>query len=128
MNQSTALGPALARRSHGVSVPGAPMRATFSMRALPPAVARSGVHVSHSPGSVLGRRTLFDGSTDGRASVQVQVLLWQRVVRVTRESRYQARPVESLTRDGRFPVGLPTGHFASRASLRNSPPARLVTD
>jgi hypothetical protein len=56
MNQSTARGPALARRSHGVSVPGAPMRATFSMRALPPAVARSGVHVSHSPGSVLGRR------------------------------------------------------------------------
>lgn len=30
MNQTTAHGPALARRSHGVSVPGAPMRATFS--------------------------------------------------------------------------------------------------
>jgi len=59
MNQTTALGPALARRSHGVSVPGAPMRATLSMRALPPAVARSGQHVSHSPGSVLAGRTLI---------------------------------------------------------------------
>jgi hypothetical protein len=85
MTVNTALGPALARRSHGVSVPGAPMRATFSMRALPPAVARSGQHVSHSPGSVLAGRP----------------------------------PI----RDGRFPVGLPTGRSSSRGSLRNSTPA-----
>jgi hypothetical protein len=85
MTVTTALGPALARRSHGVSVPGAPMRATFPMRALPPAVARCCVHVSDSP------------------------------IRVVLDA--------ALIRDGRFPVGLPTGHFASRASLRNSTPA-----
>jgi hypothetical protein len=61
MNQTTAHGPALARRSHGVSVPGAPMRATLSMRALSPTVARSGQHVSHSPGSVLAGRTPIRG-------------------------------------------------------------------
>lgn len=56
MNQTTAHGPALARRSHGVSVPGAPMRATFSMRALSPTAVRCVQHVSHSPGSVLAGR------------------------------------------------------------------------
>jgi hypothetical protein len=79
MNQSTAHGPALARRSHGVSVPGAPMRATFTMRALPPAVARSGQHVGYSPSRGLAGRT----------------------------------PI----RDGRFPVGLPTGRSSSRDTL-----------
>jgi hypothetical protein len=49
MTVTTALGPALARRSHGVSVPGAPMRATFSMRALSPTAVRCCVHVSDSP-------------------------------------------------------------------------------
>lgn len=44
MNQTTAHGPALARRSHGVSVPGAPMRATFPMRSWPPANAALGSH------------------------------------------------------------------------------------
>lgn len=47
MNQTTALGPALARRSHGVSVPGAPMRATFPMRSWPPANAALGSHPVH---------------------------------------------------------------------------------
>jgi hypothetical protein len=61
MNQTTALGPALARRSHGVSVPGAPMRATLSMRALPPAVARSGQHVGYSPSRGLAGRPPFRG-------------------------------------------------------------------
>ena len=53
MTATTDHGPALDRRSHGVSVPGAPMRATFSMRALPPAVARSGLHVSAFPSRVV---------------------------------------------------------------------------
>jgi hypothetical protein len=61
MTATTALGPALARRSHGVSVPGAPMRATFSMRALPPAVARSGQHVGYSPSRGLAGRTPIRG-------------------------------------------------------------------
>ncbi len=53
--QTTEHGPALARRSLWVSVPGAPQRATFSIALAP--LARRGVHVSRSPGSVLGRRT-----------------------------------------------------------------------
>jgi hypothetical protein len=90
MKQTTALGPALARRSHGVSVPGAPMRATLSMRALPPAVARSGQHVGYSPSRGLAGRT----PTPRRAV---------------------------------SPVGLSTGHVASRASLRNSTPQRVCS-
>jgi hypothetical protein len=48
MNQTTAHGPALARRSHGVSVPGAPMRATFSDACAGPlAHAALGSHSVH---------------------------------------------------------------------------------
>jgi len=61
MNQTTALGPALARRSHGVSVPGAPMRATFSMRALSPTAVRCCVHVSDSPIRVVLDAALIRG-------------------------------------------------------------------
>lgn len=144
MNQTTDHGPALDRRSHGVYVPGAPMRATFSMRALPPAVARRGLHVSAFPGRMVLEAAppiqSFDGSTEGRARMLGHKFLAIGVQGVRSPARLsegnrgdprcqqagtQARPVESLYRGERFLADLPTGRRSSRASLRNSPPAHF---
>jgi len=94
------------------------------MRALPPAVARSGVHVSDPLRNVLGRRTPIDGFT----SVSEADSLAGKAGPVRDGScgplhKRWAERVGTSFRDGRFPVGLPTGRSSSRGSLRNSTPA-----
>jgi hypothetical protein len=53
MNQTTEHGPALARALGGYPSLALRLEHLFQMRALPPAVARSGLHVSAFPGRVV---------------------------------------------------------------------------
>lgn len=71
MNQTTDHGPALDRRSHGVSVPGAPMRATLSMRALSPTAVRCGLDSTPPPHAVEAApfNTVIVGLTRGLFAV-----------------------------------------------------------
>ena len=144
MNQTTAHLAALARALGGYPSPALCREHLIPMRALPPAVARRGLHVSAFPGRMVLEAAppiqSFDGSTEGRARMLGHKFLAIGVQGVRSPARLsegnrgdprcqqagtQARPVESLYRGERFLADLPTGRRSSRASLRNSPPAHF---
>jgi hypothetical protein len=143
MNQTTAHVAALARALGGYPSPALCREHLIPMRALSPTAVRCGQHVGYSPSRGLAGRTLFDGSTEGRARINGLCVAWGQspfesgrhskvpamcsgyVGPLKPRSRYQARPVESVYRGERFLADPATGHFASRDTLCNSTPQRV---